>query len=31
VIEALREVTEPDPEDRWFRLPMFLDVRARLA
>jgi SAM-dependent methyltransferase len=31
VIEALREVTEPDPEDRWFRVPMFLDVRARLA
>jgi SAM-dependent methyltransferase len=31
VIEALREVTEPDPEDRWFRIPMFLDVRARLA
>jgi len=31
VIEALREVTEPDAEDRWFRVPMFLDVRARLA
>src|SRR5262249_24694186 len=24
VIEALREVTEPDPENRWFRVPMFL-------
>src|SRR5262249_51372481 len=31
VIEALREVTEPDPEDRWFRVPMFLHLRARLA
>jgi SAM-dependent methyltransferase len=29
VIEALREVTEPDPADRWSRIPLFLDVRAR--
>jgi len=29
VIETLREVTEPDPADRWWRVPMFLDMRAR--
>jgi len=29
VIEALREVTEPDPLDRWSRIPLFLDLRAR--
>jgi SAM-dependent methyltransferase len=29
VIEALREVTEPDTRDRWSRVPMFLDLRAR--
>jgi SAM-dependent methyltransferase len=28
-IEALREVTEPDPQDRWSRIPLFLDLRAR--
>ena len=27
-IEALREVGEPDPDDKWSRLPLFLDVRA---
>jgi SAM-dependent methyltransferase len=29
VIEALREVTEPDPADKWSRIPLFLDLRAR--
>ena len=28
-IETLREVTEPDPRDRWSRIPLFLDLRAR--
>jgi SAM-dependent methyltransferase len=28
-IEALREVTEPDSRDRWSRVPLFLDLRAR--
>jgi len=28
VIEAMREVTDPDPDDRWYRIPMFLQVRA---
>jgi SAM-dependent methyltransferase len=28
VIEALREVTEPDPEDTWHRMPLFLHLRA---
>jgi SAM-dependent methyltransferase len=27
-IEALREVTEPDPADKWSRIPLFLDLRA---
>jgi len=27
-IEALREVGEPDPTDKWFRMPLFLDLRA---
>jgi SAM-dependent methyltransferase len=27
-IEALREVGEPDPDDKWYRLPLFLDLRA---
>jgi SAM-dependent methyltransferase len=27
VIEALREVGEPDPASKWSRLPLFLDVR----
>jgi SAM-dependent methyltransferase len=29
VIEAAREVTVDDPEDRWARIPMFLNLRAR--
>jgi SAM-dependent methyltransferase len=28
VIEALREVGDPDPGDKWSRLPLFLDLRA---
>jgi len=28
VIEALREVGEPDPTNKWSRLPLFLDIRA---
>ena len=28
LIEALREVSEEDRADRWFRLPLFLHVRA---
>ncbi len=27
-IEALREVTEPDPDDKWAKVPLFLDLRA---
>jgi SAM-dependent methyltransferase len=27
-IDALREVTEPDPADVWHRLPLFLHIRA---
>ena len=27
-VECIREVTEEDPEDPWFRIPMFLDLRA---
>ena len=27
-IEALREVGEPDPGDKWSRMPLFLDLRA---
>jgi SAM-dependent methyltransferase len=27
-IEALREVGEPDPGDKWYRMPLFLDLRA---
>jgi SAM-dependent methyltransferase len=30
-IEALREVGEDDPADRWSRLPLFLHIRARRA
>ncbi len=30
VIEAIREVTVDDPDDRWARIPMFLHLRARL-
>jgi len=29
VTEALRQVTVDDPDDRWSRLPLFLDLRAR--
>jgi SAM-dependent methyltransferase len=28
VIEAMREVTEPEPAGRWSRMPLFLDIRA---
>lgn len=28
-IEALREVCEPNPDDKWSRLPLFLDLRAQ--
>jgi SAM-dependent methyltransferase len=28
VIEAIREVTEDDPNDRWHRIPLFLHVKA---
>ena len=31
VIDAVREVTTDDPEDRWFRIPLFLHLRAVLA
>jgi SAM-dependent methyltransferase len=27
-IEALREVTDPEPDDKWTKLPLFLDLRA---
>jgi len=29
VIERLREVTDPDPDDKWHRIPLFLHLRAR--
>jgi ubiquinone/menaquinone biosynthesis C-methylase UbiE len=29
VIEAIREVTEEDPANRWNRIPLFLHLRAR--
>ena len=28
LIERLREVTEPDPADKWHRIPLFLHMRA---
>ncbi len=28
LIERLREVTTPDPEDKWYRMPLFLHLRA---
>ncbi len=28
LIEAIREVTEPNPDDKWHRLPLFLHLRA---
>jgi SAM-dependent methyltransferase len=31
VIERIREVTEPDPSDKWHRIPLFLHIRAVLA
>lgn len=31
LIERLREVTEPDPNDKWRRVPLFLHLRAVLA
>jgi SAM-dependent methyltransferase len=27
-IEIIREVTEPDPDDKWYRIPLFMDIRA---
>jgi SAM-dependent methyltransferase len=27
-IEAIREVGDPDPSDKWSRMPLFLDLRA---
>jgi SAM-dependent methyltransferase len=27
-IEAVREVCEPNPDDKWHRVPLFLDLRA---
>jgi SAM-dependent methyltransferase len=30
VIERLIEPTEPDPDDPWYRMPLFLDVVCRL-
>jgi SAM-dependent methyltransferase len=29
-IEALREVGDPDPDDKWSKIPLFLDLRAVL-
>jgi len=29
VIERIREVGEPDPDDKWHRVPLFLHLRAR--
>lgn len=29
VIETLKEVAEPDPADKWNRIPLFLDLTAR--
>lgn len=31
LMERLREVTEPDPTNKWHRIPLFLHVRAVLA
>ncbi len=28
LIEQLREVNEPDPDDKWHRIPLFLHIRA---
>lgn len=30
-LQQLREVTEDDPTDRWYRIPLFLHLRAVLA
>jgi SAM-dependent methyltransferase len=29
-IEAIREVGDPNPADKWSKMPLFLDLRARL-
>jgi SAM-dependent methyltransferase len=29
-VEALREVGDPDPDDKWSKIPLFLDLRAAL-
>lgn len=31
VIERIREVTEPNPSDKWHRIPLFLHIRAVLT
>ncbi len=31
VIDAIREVGSPDPEDRWHRIPLFLHLRLRAS
>jgi SAM-dependent methyltransferase len=31
VMEALREVSEEDPADHWYRVPLFLDFRAAVG
>jgi SAM-dependent methyltransferase len=31
IIDRLREVTEPDPNDKWHRMPLFSHLRAVLA
>ncbi|HUC05837.1 MAG TPA: class I SAM-dependent methyltransferase [Acidimicrobiales bacterium] len=31
VLERLREVTDPDRNDKWHRIPLFLHLRTRLA
>jgi len=28
LVERIREVTEPDPADKWYRIPLFMDLRA---
>ena len=30
-IEAIREIGDPDPDDKWSRVPLFLDLRAVLT
>jgi SAM-dependent methyltransferase len=31
LIERIKEVTEPDPDDKWHRMPLFLHLRAVMA